>query len=61
LLADFETWLGTPGMKGQPHDPSNKVRLFYLDGDATRIGKGYRTKLEPYAKRWDLLEEDGAR
>jgi hypothetical protein len=56
LTADYDTWVRTPGMRGQPHDPSNKVRLFYLDGDDSKIGRGYRGRLEPYLQKWDILE-----
>jgi hypothetical protein len=56
LAADFDAWVRMPGVRGQPHDPSNKLRLFYLDGEESRIGRGYRNKLAPFLDKWNLLD-----
>ena len=57
LTSDFDVWVKAPGAKGQPHDPSNKRRLFYLDGNEAELSRGYRKKLTPYLGRWNILEE----
>lgn len=56
LREDFQTWLDTPGVRGQQHSPDNKRRLFYVDDDPTRLSHGYRQKLEPYRGAWQLLK-----
>jgi hypothetical protein len=47
LDKDFQTWLKTPGKKGQPHDPSNPKRnLSYPE---------YREKLECFRNVWSAF------
>ena len=56
LKSDFEKWVETPGRKGRRHNPTNKVRLFYVDKDESRLGHGYAEKLGPYRNAWGKLE-----
>jgi hypothetical protein len=56
LTTDFNTWVTTPGARGQQRNASNKRRLFYLDGDEAKLGRGYRKKLQAYLGNWDSLE-----
>ena len=47
LDQDYQTWLRTPGKKGQPHNPTNPKRnLSYPE---------YREQLESYRNNWSLL------
>ncbi len=55
LSDDFQTWVSTPGAKGQQRAQDNKRRLFYVDDDSNRIGHGYRNHLAPYVGAWKLL------
>jgi hypothetical protein len=55
LKDDFQTWVTTPGVKGQARDAANKRRLFYVDDDTTRLGHGYQQKLAPYKGAWESL------
>lgn len=56
LVADFNKWRDTPGVHGQQHDPTNKIRLFHADDDTSRNSHGYAKKLEQYRSAWQLLE-----
>jgi len=55
LKDDFQSWVSTPGMKGQARDAANKRRLFYVDDDTTRLAHGYQQKLAPYEGAWERL------
>jgi hypothetical protein len=55
LKDDFETWVSTPGAKGQQRAADNKRRLFYVDDDLKRLGHGYAQKLSLYKGAWSLL------
>jgi len=47
LDQDYQTWLRTPGKKGQPHNPTNPKRnLSY---------SLYQESLECYRNNWDVL------
>ncbi|MGA8613373.1 MAG: hypothetical protein WB760_17060 [Xanthobacteraceae bacterium] len=59
LTNDFKNWVETPGAKGQQHDRSTKRRIFHLDGDETKLGRGYRKKLSGFLGNWKLLDGDG--
>lgn len=49
---DFELWVTTPGKRGQPHNPENKVRAVAIPPAVM----GYTTaSLEPYRDRWDQI------
>ncbi len=50
LLADFQTWLDTPGKGGKPHNPENMKR--HLDYNK------YQHELEMYHNNWGLLWEE---
>lgn len=56
LNADFKKWRDTPGARGQQRNPTNKIRLFYVDDDTSRNSHGYTNKLEQYRSAWQLLE-----
>ncbi|MGH9602202.1 MAG: hypothetical protein ACRD24_07400 [Terriglobales bacterium] len=58
LRKDFDTWLKTPGAKGQAHSADNSRRLFYADAEDSRLGHGYAMKLKPYLNAWRLLEQN---
>jgi hypothetical protein len=50
LDKDYQTWLKTPGKKGQPHNPTNPKRnLPYHE---------YREKLERYRNNWSIFLDD---
>jgi hypothetical protein len=55
LKYDFQTWVATPGAKGQQRAKDNTQRIVHLDGEPTRLGYGYRQKLAPYKGAWDTL------
>jgi hypothetical protein len=55
LRDDFNTWVNTPGAKGQQRAKDNKRRLFYVDDDSSKLSHGYRVKLAKYVGAWDLL------
>lgn len=55
LKDDFQTWVKTPGAKGQQRAKDNKRRLFYVDDDTSRLAHGYRQKLAKYRGAWNLL------
>jgi len=55
LKDDFETWVNTPGAKGQQRAKGNKRRVFYADDETEKLGHGYRQKLERYKAAWRLL------
>jgi hypothetical protein len=57
LIKDFSVWLSTPGARGQQRSAGNKRRLFYLDGDETKLSRGYRKRLAPYLGKWSNLEQ----
>ncbi len=53
LKKDYQLWLDTPGVKGQPHNPANKKR--------TMSYKKYQQFLDEYRNHWDLLKTTGDR
>jgi len=55
LKDDFQTWVTTPGAKGQQRKKENRQRIVHLDGNPTRLGFGYRQKLAPYKGAWETL------
>jgi hypothetical protein len=55
LRDDFQTWVTTPGAKGQQRDATNKRRIFYVDDDTEKLSHGYRQKLAPYEGGWLAL------
>jgi len=55
LKEDFQTWVTTPGVKGQARSADNKRRLFYVDDDTTKLGHGYQQKLASYKGAWGSL------
>jgi hypothetical protein len=55
LKDDFQTWVTTPGAKGQQRAKDNTRRIVHLDGDPTRLSYGYRQKLAPYKGAWEKL------
>jgi Holliday junction resolvase-like predicted endonuclease len=55
LKDDFQTWVKTPGAKGQQRAKDNKRRLFYVDDDTSRLAHGYRQKLAEFKGAWNLL------
>ena len=55
LKADFHSWVTTPGARGQQRAENNKRRLFYVDEDTSRFGRGYQLKLATYKGAWKLL------
>ena len=57
LRDDFEAWVSTPGAKGQQRATDNKVRLFYVDEQIGKTGRGYVQKLAPFKGAWRLLGE----
>ena len=55
LKDDFQTWVTTPGVKGQQRAKDNRQRIFHLDGDPMRLSYGYRQKLAPFKGEWEGL------
>jgi len=55
LRDDFETWVTTPGARGQQRARDNKRRIFYLDDDTSKLGHGYCHRLAAYLGAWSLL------
>ena len=55
LRDDFQTWVTTPGAKGQQRAKENKQRIIHLDGNPARLGYGYRERFVPYKAAWDTL------
>jgi len=47
----FKLWAATLGVKGQPHDPTTKVRTIHLPPRVERSG----FNLEPYRDGWDRI------
>ncbi|MGH2372145.1 MAG: hypothetical protein ACRDIC_01515 [bacterium] len=50
LEEDFIRWRDTPGKNGQPHDPTNRLRLLHRSR--------HRDRLAPYREAWDRLWRD---
>ena len=57
LKDDFQTWVTTPGAKGQQRAKDNRQRIIHLDGDPTRLSYAYRQRLAPYKGVWETLEQ----
>jgi hypothetical protein len=55
LREDFNTWVATPGAKGQQRAADNKRRLFYVDDETQKLSHGYSQKLAPFRGAWNLL------
>lgn len=55
LRDDFHAWVTTPGAKGQQRAENNKRRIIYVDDDSSKLAHGYRHKLAPYLRAWNLL------
>ena len=53
ICENHKTWLDSPGKKGQPHDPENKVRTVTLP--PYKHSNGW--DLNQYKGRWDLIEK----
>lgn len=47
LTSGFDEWVAAPGLKGKPHDPSNRMRQIPYPK--------YQSQLEPYLEAWDTL------
>ncbi len=47
LVEDFRTWIETPGVHGQPHDPDNTYRFLVYTQHAAF--------LDPFKGKWDEL------
>jgi hypothetical protein len=56
LSADFKAWLETPGPIKAQRSAENRRRLFYMDDDKSKLGHGYRIRLNPYLGNWKSLE-----
>ncbi len=55
LREDFNSWVTSPGAKGQQRAGDSRRRLFHMDGQTNKVGYGYIPKLAPYAGAWHLL------
>jgi len=53
LKEGFEQWLKTPGKKGQPHNPENRVRKLDL--------VKYEAELAVFRDNWDILWQEQVR
>jgi hypothetical protein len=55
LREDFESWVTTPGARGQQRDRDNSRRIFYLDERTDKLGHGYSHRLAQYKNDWSPL------
>ncbi len=44
---DFERWINTPGVRGQPHNPDNRLRVF--------SNNEHPEEFNVHKEQWDLL------